>query len=112
MGSLQGPFDVSVGKPGYSAWQYLQNNWNADDIQSAKGQLAGLVYEDVVVADTGALDTEFTVPHNLGVIPSGVYIIRADKAGSLYDSGTAYTDTDIYLKLDAANAALTLRIVV
>lgn len=61
-----------------------------------------------VVADTGAADTEFIVAHLLGVVPIGFLVINIDAGGVIYDSGTAWTATNIYLKCSAANAAVTL----
>lgn len=61
-----------------------------------------------VVADTGAADTEFSVTHGLGSIPIGFLVTNIDKGGVIYDSGTAWTTTTIYLKCSAANAAVTV----
>jgi hypothetical protein len=61
-----------------------------------------------VVADTGTADTEFTVAHGLGRTPVGFIAIRIDRAGIVYDSGTAWDGTNIKLKCSAANAAVTL----
>lgn len=61
-----------------------------------------------VVADTGAVDTEFSVTHTLGVTPIGYLVTKINKGGVVYDSGTAWTSTTIYLKCSAANAAVTL----
>jgi len=61
-----------------------------------------------VVSDTGAADTEFSVSHTLGAIPIGFLVTNIDKGGVVYDSGTAWTSTTIYLKCSAANAEVTL----
>jgi hypothetical protein len=100
-------------KPSTQTLQDLQDNWTLDDIENAKNQLAGLVHEDVDVADTGLADTEFAVAHTLGIIPSGFATKNSDKAGINYDSGgTAWTDTNIYLKNNVANCAVTIRVLV
>lgn len=57
--------------------------------------------------DTGAIDTQFTITHNLNRIPIGFHVVRQNKAGSFYDSGTAWTTTQIFLKCNAANVAAT-----
>lgn len=62
----------------------------------------------VSVADTGTADTEFTVSHYLGRIPEGYLLTCTDKAASVYESGTAWTATTIYLKCSAANAKIDL----
>lgn len=64
--------------------------------------------ERLTVADTGNADTEFTVTHYLGRIPAGFIVTDADKACSVYDSGTAWTNNAIYLKCDAANTAISI----
>ena len=61
-----------------------------------------------VVSDTGAADTEFTVAHSLGAAPVGFLVTNIDAGGVVYDSGTAWTSSNIYLKCSAANAAETL----
>lgn len=61
-----------------------------------------------VVADTGSADTEFTVAHGLGRTPVGFIVVRIDRAGIVYDSGSAWDGTNIKLKCSAANAAVTL----
>lgn len=61
-------------------------------------------------ADTGTADTEFTITHPLGRIPAGFLVTRIDKAGTVYDSGTPWTNTTIYLKCSAASAVVTLRV--
>lgn len=70
----------------------------------------GLVTDNIdgnfdAVADTGIADTEFVVTHNLNRVPIGFHVIRQSKAGSFYDSGTAWTTTQIFLKCGTANVA-------
>lgn len=64
----------------------------------------------VTVADTGGANTEFTVAHSLKRIPTGYLVIRRDKGGVIYDSGTTFTVANIYLKCSVANAAITVLI--
>lgn len=66
--------------------------------------------EALTVADSGSADTEFSVTHHLGRAPSGYIITKSDKACSVYDSGTTWTTTLIYLKCDTANVALSLSV--
>lgn len=60
------------------------------------------------IADSGVANAENTITHGLKRVPSGYIVLKIDKAGVLYDSGTAFTDTAIYLKCSAANCAITL----
>ena len=60
---------------------------------------------------TAGANTEVVVPHTLGVIPVGRIVLRQDKAGSLYDSTTAWTTTNIYIKSDVATVTFKLFLV-
>jgi flagellar hook-associated protein FlgK len=53
----------------------------------------------------GAANTEDTVAHTLKRIPSGFIVVSADKAASMYASGTSWTATSIYVKTSAASVA-------
>jgi hypothetical protein len=59
-----------------------------------------------VVSDTGVVNTQFSVTHNLNRIPIGYHVIMQNKAGSFYTSGTAWTDTQIFLKCSVANVSV------
>ena len=61
-----------------------------------------------VVSDTGNADTEFTIAHNVGAVPLGFIVTNIDKGGVVYDSGTTWTSTNIYLKCTTANTNVTL----
>src|SRR5262249_14994748 len=72
----------------------------------------GLVTDNIdgnwgTVSDSGVADTEFVVTHNLNRVPIGFHVVRQSAAGSFYDSGTAWTSTQIFLKCSAANVAAT-----
>jgi len=55
-------------------------------------------------------NTEDAVAHTLGRVPSGFIVVNRDKAGVLYDSGTAWTATNIYLKCSVASTAVKIYI--
>jgi len=55
-------------------------------------------------------DTESTVIHDLGYVPIGYFILKQDKAGSLFDGATAWTRDKLYVKSDVAS--LTVRLFV
>ena len=61
-----------------------------------------------VVADTGSADAEFSISHSLGSVPVGFLVTNISNGGVVYDSGTAWTDTTIYLKSSASNSAVTI----
>ena len=60
--------------------------------------------------DTGTANAEFTVSHNLGFIPARFMVTKISNAGVVYDSGTTWTSTQIFLKCSSANAAVTLSV--
>jgi hypothetical protein len=64
----------------------------------------------VIVTNTGVANTEFEIVHNLGRIPTMFDLKRSNVALSVYDSGTAWTNTKIFVKCTAANAKITLHI--
>ncbi len=64
--------------------------------------------ETLTIADSGAADSQNTVAHTLKRAPSGYLVLKINKAGAVYDSGTTWTDTNIYLKCSVANCAITL----
>lgn len=66
--------------------------------------------EFLTVADSGNANAEFSITHHLGRVPNGFIITKSDKACSVYDSGTTWTTSLIYLKCDAANVALSLSV--
>lgn len=51
-------------------------------------------------------DAQNTVAHTLGKIPTGYIVYSKDKAGDVYLGGTAWTATNIYLKVDVASVAV------
>lgn len=55
-------------------------------------------------------NTEFTVTHNLNRVPIGFIVIRVDEAAEFWDSGTAWTDTKIFLECSANAAHATIMI--
>jgi hypothetical protein len=72
----------------------------------------GLVTDNIdgnfgTTSDSGVADTQFVVTHNLNRVPIGFHVVRQNKAGSFYDSGTAWTTTQIFLKCNVANVAAT-----
>jgi hypothetical protein len=67
----------------------------------------------VTITNAGgyAADAKITVPHSLKKVPTGYIIYNQSVAGSLYDDGTAWTRTNIYLKFSTAGAS-TIKIMI
>ena len=59
----------------------------------------------VVFTSNGVANTEDTVAHDLGRVPRFIWAAVPDKAALLYDSTTAHTRTNLYLKSSAATVA-------
>jgi hypothetical protein len=65
----------------------------------------------VIINVVVASNTEFAVTHNLNRVPTGFHVVRTGLPGlSLYDSGTAWTPTQIFLKSNTANPVAVLQI--
>ena len=63
-----------------------------------------------VTAPAGA-NTNFTVTHNLGRIPTGVHVMTKDRACDVYTGSIAATTTQITLRATVGSAVLTLFII-
>jgi len=48
-------------------------------------------------------DTEFTFTHNLGRTPSGYIVLSQTGPGSLYNGGTSWTNSEVFLKTDSGS---------
>jgi hypothetical protein len=53
-------------------------------------------------------DTEDAIAHTIGAIPVGYIVLKQDKAGSLYMSGTTWTSSNVYFKCNVASVAFTI----
>lgn len=49
-------------------------------------------------------DNEYEISHGLKRVPNGYLVLNIDRAAIIYDSGTAWTTTSIYLKSNTAGA--------
>ncbi len=107
---------IKTVKPENEFERTLESELQSYALEVAQMLNKGLFFSDnfnaatVAVADTGGADTEFTVAHSLKRIPSGYLVIRRSKAGVVYDSGTPFSATNVYLKCSAVNAAITVLI--
>jgi hypothetical protein len=68
-------------------------------------KVGNLAAKYLVFTSNGAANTEDAILHKLGHVPNGYIVVRQDKASIVYDSGTAWTTTTIYLKSSAASTA-------
>lgn len=62
-------------------------------------------WEDTITP--GVADTEFTVNHNLGYIPTGMLVVAVDKAAIIYTSRkNQWTTTQAFFKCNQATVNL------
>lgn len=55
-----------------------------------------------------AIGTQFAVNHGLNRVPVGFHVVRSTGPVHVYDSGTAWTPTQIFCKADATAVTVTL----
>jgi len=64
----------------------------------------------IVTVTTSGADTEVIVPHTLKRVPNGYFVLNTNKAANIYDSGTTWTTTNIYIKSNAATTTVKMLI--
>lgn len=62
----------------------------------------------VTYTSNSSANTEDGVPHNLGSVPVGYIVVRINKGGVVYDSGTTWTSSKIFLKCSTTSTLATL----
>lgn len=65
---------------------------------------------EVAYSSNAIADTEDTVAHTLGRTPVGFRVVNINKGGVVYDSGTSWTSSNIYLKCTTSSTTATLRV--
>ena len=61
---------------------------------------------EVTFTSSGTPDAENTVAHSLGRVPSRFVVSSIDKAAIVYKGSTAFTKTNVYLKVNVATVAV------
>lgn len=116
---MQIPTRIKLGEPGNEFEKSLQEELIKYSIVLAKVLNDGIKFVDNFNAEIKSLtsdavaDTEETVAHTLGRIPSGYLVLHRSKAGILYQgpsTGTAWTATAIYVKSNVASTAYSILI--
>lgn len=73
------------------------------------GVWPGTLASGYMITTPGVADTEFTVTHNLGRIPTGYDVKSLDKAAIVYDSRkNLWTVTQMFLKCNVATVQIVL----
>jgi len=76
-----------------------------DSLNSISDNIAGTWVSTTTPA---VANTDFTVVHNLGRLPSGWIVAMQDKAASVYLGATLATTTDLTLRCSVASVAVRL----
>jgi hypothetical protein len=100
------PDTTSIVEPNKRRWYedlFRLTNRNISYGHTVDGQDQNIDGKMVNVQDTGLIDTEFIVVHNLSRVPLFYDIKYISKACNVYDSGTSWTTTKIFLKCSVAN---------
>lgn len=82
-------FDPSQGSPSLDALQYLQENWNPDDIATAKNKTVKCFVKNIPTASHAA-GTPVVIDND--DIPFGSEIVKIEQLGGA--SGDSFTITD------------------
>ena len=107
---------IKTSKPESKFDETLETELVSYSLELANILNAGLKFADNFNAQiktfttNAAANTEDAVAHTLKRVPTGFIIINRDKAGIVYDSGTSWTATNIYLKCSAAATAVKIMI--
>lgn len=80
--------------------------FGANNTATNKGE--NILGQFITYTTNGTKDTEDTIPHALGSVPIGYIVVRQNKAASLYDSGTVWTSSSLFLKCSVASVLVTV----
>lgn len=76
----------------------------------------GIAFDDNVdcrdcqFTSSGTPDAENTVAHTLGKVPTGFIVYSINKGAVVYKGTTAWTSTNIYLKVNVATVAVKIKV--
>lgn len=77
------------------------NNTNINKGENILGQF-------VTYTSNSSANTEDAISHNLSSIPIGYIVVRISKGGVIYDSGTTWTSSKLFLKCSTTSTLVTL----
>lgn len=91
--------------------EILNGGIDRGSVDSAGNEQPGnMNSKNVLVNTPGVANTEFAVTHNLNRVPNHFNITYKNKACDVFDSGTAWTKTQIFLKCSVATVTLKVEI--
>lgn len=80
---------------------------NTDNTTESPGNLDN---KHINVISPGVANTEFAVTHNLNRVPTAAIPVQNSNGGIVYNSGTAWTKTQVFLKCTTVSCGLVLQI--
>lgn len=120
MSMLNDPTIIPEGTPNPEFWyntQLQQLYFASQNLHLTSTETGTIANDDkagnisgvwVVFTSNASANTEDAVAHALGRVPLAIFAAIPDKAAAIYDSGTAWTDTTIYVKSSVASVAWNL----
>lgn len=92
-------------------YDILNHSIDNGGVDSSGNEQSGNVdNRHIRVVTPGAPNTEFSVVHNLGRIPKAFNVVYKNASCDVYDSGTVWTNTTIFLKCTVATVTIKLEI--
>jgi hypothetical protein len=103
---------------GFENFTFIKNFSNKEELYKLNQTLLKLIGEQSLTNNTdtkatiyfGVADTNVQVKHDLGRIPTGYIVTRANGATAIYDGTTTWDETYIYLK--SAASGVTVNIII
>lgn len=86
----------------------ITNHGYIADLKARMGNVSFRKNSRFIVTSSAVPGTEFEIEHRLGRVPEGYIILKQDKTGNFYDSGTAWTKDKVFLKCDSSSMTATL----
>lgn len=90
----------------------VQSDWNQysslRELQRKLNSIKALNGETVSFTTPAAPNTDFSVTHTLGRIPTGFFIVRQGAAVQIYDGSVPWTKTTVSLKATVASVPVTV----
>ena len=105
------PVTFHIEDPNHKRWLedlYKLTNRNISFGTLVDGQDQNIAGKMIDVPNTGLINTEFFVIHNLGRVPLFYDVKYINAIGTIYDSGTVWTKTKAFFKCSIANAHVRL----
>ena len=87
--------------------------WNAANVPATIRALVSGQMDFIEITTPSSAGVELEVKHGLNRRPNGFFVVKRTYTGTAFDcgdSGTAWTDTTIYLKFSITSITLTIAV--